>query len=380
MPITASEGLLTSQNKGAYAAAGTGTAEKVLVDYKDALVDYKATDLPVISMFAETMTTDTGGDVDISFALPSMKMEAIDEGSTPAYQHTKMRSERVSVKEWGIAVGVTRRMIEDSRFNEVELALNEAKKAVDRHVTDHFIKTVFGVADNTYGTVEVSADSGDYNTEVAIKNFTKNPHGGFRGAPSASTDAVLNADGSRVYPYAGAGTAELLRSHYITSTTGANPSTDVSEINIVDILKAIELIGQHGYSADTILMSPQHFNSLLKLADFTSIFTAGIGASAAQGSGANPGNSKFDNSFLESTNQTRAVGNIFGLNVISNPWVPTDKWMVTDSSVKPVAYVQRRGLTVEEANPGFGIVGSYLSMRYGLKIINPLSSVICESQ
>jgi len=127
-------------------------------------------------------------------------------------------------------------------------------------------------------------------------------------------------------------------------------------------------------------MSPQHFNSLLKLADFTSIFTAGIGASAAQGSGANPGNSKFDNSFLESTNQTRAVGNIFGLNVISNPWVPTDKWMVTDSSVKPVAYVQRRGLTVEEANPGFGIVGSYLSMRYGLKIINPLSSVICESQ
>ena len=358
MPITASEGLLTSQNKGAYAAAGTGTAEKVLVDYKDALVDYKATDLPVISMFAETMTTDTGGDVDISFALPSMKMEAIDEGSTPAYQHTKMRSERVSVKEWGIAVGVTRRMIEDSRFNEVELALNEAKKAVDRHVTDHFIKTVFGVADTTYGTVEVSADS----------------------APSASTDAVLNADGSRVYPYAGAGTAELLRSHYITSTTGANPSTDVSEINIVDILKAIELIGQHGYSADTILMSPQHFNSLLKLADFTSIFTAGIGASAAQGSGANPGNSKFDNSFLESTNQTRAVGNIFGLNVISNPWVPTDKWMVTDSSVKPVAYVQRRGLTVEEANPGFGIVGSYLSMRYGLKIINPLSSVICESQ
>ena len=50
--------------------------------------------------------------------------------------------------------------------------------------------------------------------------------------------------------------------------------------------------------------------------------------------------------------------------------------MVTDSTVKPVAYVERRGLTVEEANPGFGIVGSYLSMRYGLKIINPLSSVI----
>ena len=42
-----------------------------------------------------------------------------------------------------------------------------------------------------------------------------------------------------------------------------------------------------------------------------------------------------------------------------------------DSSVKPVAYVQRRGLTVEEANPGFGIVGSYMSMRYGLKVVRP---------
>ena len=376
MPITASEGLLTSANKGAYADAGTGTAEKVLVDYKDALIDYKATDLPVISMFAETMTTETGGDVDISFALPSMKMESIDEGSTPAYQHTKMRSERVSVKEWGIAVGVTRRMIEDSRFNEVELALNEAKKAVDRHITDHFIKCVFGVADTTYGTVEVSADSSDYNTEVEIKNFANNPHGGFLGEPSASTDAVLNADGSRVYPYAGATTANLLRSHYFNSTTGAG----AGEINIVDLLDAIDRISQHGYAPDTVLMSPGHFNSLLKLADFTSIFTAGVGASAAQGSGANPGASKLQNTFLESTNQTKVVGNIFGLNVISNPWVPVDKIMVTDSSVKPVAYVQRRGLTVEEANPGFGIVGSYLSMRYGLKIINPLSSCIIENQ
>ena len=373
MPITASEGLLTSANKGAYAAAGTGTAEKVLVDYKDALVDYKATDLPVISMFAETMTTDTGGDVDISFALPSMKMEAIDEGSTPAYQHTKMRSERVSVKEWGIAVGVTRRMIEDSRFNEVELALNEAKKAVDRHVTDHFIKCVFGVADTTYGTVECSANASDYNTEVEIKNFTNNPHGGFLGTPAASTDAVLNADGSRVYPYAGATTANLLRSHYIDAATSG-----AGDLSLNDILIGIDRIGQHGYSADTMLISPGHFNSLLQLADFTAVFTAGDGATTTADT--KRGKGGLEGTFVENTNQTRVVGNIYGLKIISNPWVPVDKIMITDSSVKPVAYVQRRGLTVEEANPGFGIVGSYLSMRYGLKIINPLSSVIVTNQ
>ncbi len=41
-----------------------------------------------------------------------------------------------------------------------------------------------------------------------------------------------------------------------------------------------------------------------------------------------------------------------------------------------MAYVERRPLTVEEANPGFGIVGSYMSMRYGLKFIRPEVGVI----
>jgi hypothetical protein len=330
-------------------------------------------------MFAQTMTTDTGGDIDMTFALPSMKMESIDEGSTPSYQHTKMRSERVGVKEWGIAVGVTRRMIEDSRFNELELALNEARKAVDRHITDHFIKAVFGVADTTYGTVECSAAGGDYNLESEIKNFSNNPSGGFLGTPAAGSEAAaqleIENDGSRVYPYAGATATNLARSHYITAQEGSGDG----ELALNDLLLAIDRIGQHGYSANTMLISPGHFNSLLKLADFTAVFTAGVGATTV-GSGDHAKQANLQGTFLENTNQTRVVGNIYGLNIISNPWVPADKIMITDSSVKPVAYVQRRGLTVEEANPGFGIVGSYLSMRYGLKIINPLSSVIIENQ
>ena len=378
MPITATQGLLTSTNKG---AVDGGVGERVLVDYKDALGDYKATDLPVIQMFAQSMTTDTGGDIDLTFALPSMKMESIDEGSTPSYQHTKMRSERVGVKEWGIAVGVTRRMIEDSRFNEVELALNEARKAVDRHITDHFIKCIFGVADTTYmtgisGTADIDATAGD--TESAITTFLTNPHGGFLG--SGVTAATLGAPSTneRVYPYANATNANLVRSHYQnTSTTGAG------DIALVDVLEGIDLVGQHGYAADTLLMSPAHFNSLLQLADFTAVFTAGEGATttdAGTDAFSTQGMQSRRGTFVESTNQTRVVGNIYGLKIISNPWVPVNQYLIMDSSVKPVAYVERRGLTVEEANPGFGIVGSYLSMRYGLKIINPLSAVVYKNQ
>ena len=361
MPITASEGLLTSANKGA-----TGLGERVLVDYKDALQDYKSTELPVMQMFAQSMTTDTGGDIDLTFALPSMVMEQIDEGSTPAYQHNKMRSERVSVKEYGIAVGVTRRMIEDSRFNEVELALNEARKAVDRHLTDHFIKVVFGVQSDLYGTIDIN----DGIAESTITTFASNPSGGFLGSGAAVTDAA-----GRLYSYANADSTDLARSHYFDST----PTADGS-VALADLLTAIELIGQHGYSADTLLISPKHYNNLLKLADFTAVYTAGAGAvSTLSGTEGKP-TPGMQGTFVENTNKTALIGNIYGLNVVSNPWVPIDKICVMDASVKPVAYVQRRGLTVEEANPGFGIVGSYLSMRYGLKIVDALAGVIIENK
>ena len=117
--VDATPGILTTLNTG---SVDGGVGERVLIDYKEAIMDYKVAELPVMSFFAEPMTTDTGGNIDITLAKPSMKMEVINEGTTPEYQHTKLRSERVSVKEWGIAVGVTRRMIEDSRFNEVEMA------------------------------------------------------------------------------------------------------------------------------------------------------------------------------------------------------------------------------------------------------------------
>ena len=64
------------------------------------------------------------------------------------------------------------------------------------------------------------------------------------------------------------------------------------------------------------------------------------------------------------------------MNIFVNAYVPPTRYGVFDLSVKPMAYVERRGMTVEEANPGFGIVGSYMSMRYGLKVIKPETGVI----
>ena len=376
--VTTKEGILTTQSVG----SGSTQANRVLVDYKDALQDYRVTALPVVEMFAENFTTETGGDIDITFAKQSMNMEQIEEGTTPKFQSTDLRNERVSVKEWGIAVGVTRRMIEDSRFSEVELALNEARRAVDRHVTSHMVKALFGVADSTFGTgVDDSGTLRDINShanvdaEAEITVFSTNPHGAFFGetpgtAASGQDVRLVDYGLYTATEYNAMGTNN--GSHYISSASSAG-SSSTAELVLGDITTAMELIGAKGLNADTILISPSHYKLLLDLADFTAPFTSAGTTTTADFGG------KGGLEYVDSVARTGIVGQLYGLNVMVNAYVPMTKFGVFDMSVKPIAYVERRGMTVEEANPGFGIVGSYMSMRYGMKIIRPEAGVIITS-
>jgi hypothetical protein len=318
-------------NPGIASSQLSDTANRVLIDYKDAIQDYKVTSMPVVQMFAERFTTDTGGDVDITFAKPSMGLEQIEEGATPAYQHTDLRNERVSVKEFGIAVGVTRRMLEDSRFSEMELALNEARRAVDRHITKHFIYAVFGL----YGD---SPDSGARLVEY--------------GEYSVSDLGNLGTSNG---------------GHYLAASDADAGDSDIA---LTEITTAIELISAKGGVPDTILISPSHYKTLLDLADFTAPLTGGTQYNETTQGGLD---------YVNNVSNNGIVGQLYGLNVVVNPFVPSTRYGVFDMKVKPVAYVERRGLTVEEANPGFGITGSYMSMRYGLKVIRPEAGVIVIS-
>ena len=341
----------------------SSTANRVLVDYKDAIQDYKVTDMPVIAMFAERFTTETGGDVDITFAKPSMTLEQIEEGDTPAYQHTDLRNERISVKEWGLAVGVTRRMLEDSRFSEMEMALNEARRAVERHVTQHYIYTVFGLYKAEYGTGYNGAHITASTTEANITTFANASHGGFYGStPTTGGDAV------RIYDYGEYSAADLAAlgpntgSHYFAAQDGDTDAT--GDLGLADITSAMELINAKGGTADTLMISPSHYKTLLDLADFTAPFS---GSGDAQKGGLD---------YVNDVSASGIVGQLYGLNVYMNHYIPKNRFGVFDMSMKPVAYVERRGLTVEEANPGFGIQGSYMTMRYGLKVIRPEAGVI----
>ena len=350
-------------NPGLATSQLSDTANRVLTDYKDAIQDYKVTSMPVVQMFAERFTTDTGGDVDITFAKPSMGLEQLEEGATPAYQHTDLRNERVSVNEFGIAIGVTRRMLEDSRFSEMELALNEARRAVDRHVTKHFIYAVFGLADTTFGTTAIAFDTAD----TAVETFGTYSHGGFYGDSPDNGARLTEYGGYSVADLGGLGTSN--GGHYLAASDADAGDSDIA---LTEITSAIELIAAKGGVADTILVSPSHYKSLLDLADFTAPFTASVSEIAHA-------TSKGGLDFVNETSSSGVVGQLYGLNVLVNPFIPSTRYGVFDMKTKPVAYVERRGLTGEEATPGFGITGSYMSMRYGLKVIRPEAGVIVIS-
>ena len=360
-------GLLTTINTG---AVDGGAGERVLIDYKDAIMDYKVTDLAALSMFAEPMSTDTGGDIDITFGRPSMGMQEIEEGNTPQYQHTNLRSERVTVGEWGLALGVTRRMIEDSRFNEVEMALNEARRAVDRHITKHVMYALLGVGNSGLGTGVVSGGTADQDILAATKevaqitSFSDNIYSGFLGSGGT-------VDSGRINSYGLSASDELVASHYVAAA-----GTAAGSFALKDVTTSLDLIAAHGYMADTVVISPKHYKSLLDLGDFVTAFTAAQG-SAGTADGSNPTTAAMmPGSPVANTASTGIVGSIYGLSVIVNAWCPSDRCLIYDSKVKPMVYVERRPLTVEEANPGFGIIGSYMSMRYGLKVVRPEVGVV----
>jgi len=249
-------------------------------------------------------------------------------------------------------------MIEDSRFNEVEMALNEARRAVDRHVTKHVMYALMGIADTTLGTSGTT-----YNTaESAITTFSSNIYSGFLGTGGT-------VDSGRINSYGNASSAELTSGHYLQAA-----GSSAGDLALTNITNAINLIAVHGYTADTIVIAPSHYKSLLNLGDFVTAFNAADGET---GAAANPTTAAMmPGSPVRDAASTGRVGSLYGLNIVMNAWCPPDRVLVYDSKVKPMVYVERRPLTVEEANPGFGIVGSYMSMRYGLKVVRPEVGVV----
>jgi len=260
--------------------------------------------------------------------------------------------------------------------------LNEARRAVDRHMTQHVTNVIFGIGDETLQTGVLSG--GAYSTitpqsggsyaaatsdEANISDFSKAENGGFLGAK-----ATLTGTASRLDDYANQGVTILSGAASYNAAT----STGTDSFTLSDVAASISRMSKHGYNATHMFINPAQYENMLKMADFASIFTTATSVAPADGGNVMP-TAAGSGPFGQMLSTGGLVGQLYGLNVVVNAWVPSGRFGVFDLSVKPMAYVERRPLTVEEANPGFGIIGSYMSMRYGLKVVRPEAGQIVIS-
>ena len=205
--------------------------------------------------------------------------------------------------------------------------------------------------------------------ESNLSDFSKAENGAFLGAK-----ATLTGTASRLDDYANQGVTILSGAASYNACT----STGLNSFTLTDVASSISRMSKHGYNATHIFINPSQYENMLKMADFASVFTTANAVTAADGGNVMP-TAAGSGPFGQMLSTGGLVGQLYGLNVVVNAWVPSGRFGVFDLSVKPMAYVERRPLTVEEANPGFGIIGSYMSMRYGLKVVRPEAGQIVIS-
>lgn len=128
-------------------------------------------------------------------------------------------------------------------------------------------------------------------------------------------------------------------------------TTSETELTTAAISEGIHLVNEHGFRADTLVINSAQIEELQNNAD---VFN---------GSGvAGP--------MRDEVMEAGGIGRILGLDVIVNDWIPADSYVVMDRSVRPIAFVERRPLTVEEGPEQFGIVDSFYSWRGGTATIH----------
>lgn len=277
-------------------------ANEILTDYKVAIEAYRQADLPIRSILCAEYKSDTGGPVNITFAKESMTFQQIAEGASPDFQKTDYTGLTLNVAEYALRTGVTRIMIEDSRFDEVTNALNEARRASDRLI----LTKVLG-----------QAKTGWYNADGTIP-------------PDYATN-TFDTGHTHVYNDGAASAQD-------TSSSGG--------ITVKKATKAIQTINEHGFSADTIFVHSAQLKEVQDLAAFTA---GGVPMQLREG-----------------VQLEGRVGKLLGLDVVVNDWIDKGKFLIVDTLSKPLAFVERRPLTVEDGEAGFGIVSAYLSQRFGV--------------
>lgn len=238
--------------------------------------------------------------------------EEIAEGATPDYQKLvdNYMHFDIVLKEYALATGITRITLEDSDEQEISWHAARALKAMQ----DNQEKIILAAVEDTYldGTL---------------------PLGDRRIPPSFGTNPFYNTHNHKVQ-------------------LGA-----LVEIDLGAIDTAIGNIDEHGHTANFILCNPLDLEKLLYLMTSTDL----VGASSLRESFFDPAGAIDGKS---------AVRRIRGLGILTNAWVARNNYFVFDSRIKPIAWYEKRSITIEQdPRAGFGLAGTWYSNRFGVTMV-----------
>lgn len=282
---------------------------QVLLEELEAFIYERYVDAPKVTFGDDFMRPVSSPKVRVPTHV-ELEAQKLEEGAQPDFQKLPevFNTYYLNVYEYVIATGITRNLVEDSGADEVKWHAMEALKAMEKKRSDIIIEALDdGLNDAAY----VPQDYGD--NSYAAAHLT-------------------------------AGTAK----HFYT--TGGGTIT----IDIIDTI--IATIAHHGYTPNRILMNPSDLAKVLALLESatTADYFQGFFDEEAKLKG------------------TEAIRVVRGLKVLTNAWVSIGDYYIFDASVRPVAFFEKRPITVEkDARPGFGIIGTWYSARYGVKCILP---------
>lgn len=265
----------------------------------------------VFDKFTRTFKFETGNTINILRAKESMEAQMIPEGAEIPSQFDMSESIEIGVNKYALTAAVSTETIEDARWDVLGDSLRNAMKGMAKK------------RNKVIGDVLLA--------------------GGLSGT---GVGALTSWYTNETPPTYGANTFTSHTTHLRNLGTG---------IAISHFRDGVEHIAHHGYRADACLCNSAQIKDLLGL----------ISTSSGNTTGYVP-----EKVYEEWFRTGKPLGNLYGLAVIQNDYVPAGMLLLVDSSAKPVGFAQKRTVKAKKFEDAQkDIVGSTFTERYGVKTI-----------
>lgn len=309
---------------------GQTDINRILTIFSQTIEEYPVEDLPWRQWVQAFSAIGTPGNVqEVNYVnLSGGQLNTVAEGGTPESIFPELFQKTIGVTKKGGRFAITQEMIEDSRFNEIELGLAKLRQLVTNTYTKMYFDELLA---GPLGAADTPKDYGFTTWANAAAHSYSADHAG---------TAVAQSQPGHVY------------------------NSGDTKLYLGDITLAVRHISEHGFTPDTMFITPAMTQKLMDLAGFTKDITA---TSIPE----------------EFARFGKVVGRLEGLNVIElkGGWLAGNSFVVTAASERPVGYLTKRDPRVDthgEADGvgGFDVRAVDVSFRAGFETLWPEATCV----